>query len=823
MKKIFLIIFSCIFIGITIFSILLVYKPGASIFHFKKNLNADEMIHYAGHAYRFQVNLNSLIFPAENSILYEDGIPQKRTHTRAVVKEGQGQYSIVDKSDGLIYLNFSPSDNSNPLTNGKLYTMYYKAIFFSRGMGASLLVIAFLGLAWFFIFLLKSPNRMQNLRTSPHTFWQAIDEFLFQEITRVMSPVTNRGLLPHSKRRLWVFLLILSSAAAYFYVFMEWLFFVTKPSFMDLMGWYEKLELLLLPGFALAILCLAFVIVIAGIDILSSQLGSTSLLIFVGTLIPSIILSAISVILVDNFTYTIFNFGIVSSDGMSRLIYGICTLILFIYINKSILKVMGLRGESESPIAIPRFTIVLITCLFVISAVITVARYESSVTADSQSFSLAGKNNGLAARPNILLIGSDGLNANNMSVYGYGRDTTPVLRELAKTSLLAENVFTNSSGSTGSITSMLTGKSPAQTRVFNSHNILHGTNAYQHLPGILNKEGYSTVELGVRNYIDAYQVNMLDGFDTVNDRSSKEGDVIRLPQEFGFIENAYFASRLFDRISERILHLSFIRKMENPYTIVTQDVDMMYDQERQDKLLELIRYSELPLFVHVHMMGTHGPHFYPKQQVFSLGMTQDQDDMIDFYDDSILDFDSYVGEVLEELKHNSKLNNTILIIYSDHPMKIHSGRMRIPLLIHFPNDEYAGRIRSNVQNLDISPTILDYVGIEQPEWMAGQSLLNGDPPQDRLIFSSVPANDTEKGRDVIGLDVIPGSYKLSSYNVINCQRWYNLNLIDLTWSFGDIPDHSSPCLEENLLTLEQASDVLAEYLLSNNFDTSPHQ
>jgi arylsulfatase A-like enzyme len=826
MKKFFRIIILCIFIGIAIFSILLVYKPGASIFHFKKMIDTDEVIHHDGHVFRYRINLNTLLFPSEGSILYEDGNPLERTFTHEVVEKGLGHYSIVDKDDGLVHLNFSASDNSNPLTNGKKYTFYYKAIFLSRGMGLNLLSILSLGLAWFLIFVFKSPNLRQAAKTSPLTFWQVVDEFLFQEIARVTTPVTNRELLAHSRRRLWIFLLILSVAAAYLYVFMEWLFFVTKPSFMDLMGWYEKIELFLLPGFALAILSLALVMIIAGLDYLSSRLRLTSLSIFIGTLIPSIILTAISLLLVDNFTYTIFNFGVVTSDGIWRFAYGICTLILFIYINNRILKTMGLRGRSESPFILPRFTFALIASLLLISAVIALARFDLSSSANAQEASLAGENNRFSTRPNILLIGSDGLNASNLSLYGYGRDTTPVLRELAKTSLLAENVFTNSEGSTGSITSMLTGKAPAQTRVFNSYNILHGTDAYQHLPGILNKEGYSTVEFGVRNYIDAYQVNMLDGFDTVNGRSLEEGEMVRFPRELGFTENEYFASRLVERISDRILHLTFIRKMENPFTIVTQHIGMMYDRERQDKLLELIRYSDRPLFVHVHMMGTHGPHFSPEQQIFSSGITQDQDDMIDFYDDSILNFDRYVGEVLDTLEQAGKINNTILIIYSDHPMKKHNGRMRIPLLIHFPNGEFAGRIRSNVQNLDIPPTILDYVGIEHPGWMTGQSLLKGDPPEDRLIFTSGASNGNQIGHNKIEVDtkpVISPSYKLPFYNVINCQKWYKLTLIDLTWSSGDIPGHSSPCLEDNLLTMEQVNDALTEHLLSNGFDTSTLQ
>jgi arylsulfatase A-like enzyme len=822
MKKLFRILVPLIFIGIAIFSILLVIKPGASIFHFKQNVDTDEIIPHDGHAFRYLIHINTLIFPSEGGLLYEDGQPLERTFTPEVVNKGLGNYSLVDKEDGLLYLNFSASDNSNPLTNGKNYTLYYKAIFLSRGMGLSLLGILTLVLAWFLIFALKSPDRRQALTTSPLSIWQVFDDFLFKEFTRVIDPVSNPRALAHSRRTLWIFLLILSVAAAYFYVFMEWLFFVTKPSFMDLMGWFEKIELFLLPSFAFAILSLTLVMIFAGLDFLSSRLRSITLLIFIGTLIPSIYLTAISLLLVDNFTYTIFNFGVVTSDGIWRYAYAVCTLILFIYINNRILKVMGLRGQSESPIKIPRFILPLIAGLLMISAGFALARFGFGSSENAQATSLAGNNNRFAVHPNILLIGSDGLNASNLSLYGYERDTTPVLRELARMSLLAENVFTNSSNTTGSITSMLTGKPPAQTRVLYPHNILQGTDAYQHLPGILRKEGYSTVEIGVRNYVDAYQINLLDGFDTVNERSITEGEVVRVPRELGFGDNVYFGSRLVERISDRIMHISFIKEMENPYTIVTQHVDKMYDRERQYQLLELIRNSDHPLFVHVHMMGTHGARFHPEQQFFSLGMTQEEGWMTDFYDDSILNFDKYIGEVLDTLEQTGKINNTILIIYSDHPMRFNI-RWRVPLLIHFPNGEFAGRIKTNVQNLDILPTILDYLGFEQPEWMAGQSLLKGDPPEKRLIFSTGTSLGTQIGQGNTETDsarVKPPFYQFSFFNVVNCHKWYLLDLINLTWSSGEVPGHSYRCKQDSLLTMDQVKAELTDYLLTNGFDIS---
>ncbi len=821
LKKLAQIIILLILLGVAIFSILLVIKPGASFFHFKQNVNLEEVKSHDGYAYRYPIGLNSLIFPSEGGLLFEESQLLERTYTAKVVEKGMGLYSLVDHDDGSYFLYFSASDNSNPLTNGKVYTLFFKVIFLSRPMGITILGILALGLGWFVTFALKAPNRKIILDNFPLSVWQVLDDFLAQEGARVFPPVKNTGPILNFRRRLWIDLLTFSTGAAYFYVFMEWFFFVTKPSFMDRMGWVDKIEIFFLSSLTLTTLSLAVIIILAGLDFLLSRIRISTLPIFLGTLVPSFILAAISLLLVDNFTYTIFKFGIVSSAGIWRYAYGLGFLILFIYINSRILKALGLRRESKPPLRISRYALIVIAGLLTVSAGFALNRYSISSFENVQAVDLSDGGKHYDNLPNILLIGSDGLNASNLSVYGYERETTPVLNELAKTSLVAENAFTNASHSSGSVTSMLTGKPAAKTRVLYPPNILNGVDAYQHLPGILRNEGYHTVEIGVPHYIDAYNINMLDGFDSVNDRSISESRYINPIHDLGSGMNAYFASGLVDRINDRLLHIFFIRDMENPYTIVTQPVSFQQDQERINRLVDLIKGTERPLFVHVHMMGTHGALFSPEKQKFSIGKTQDEEWMEDFYDDSILTFDQYIGEVLKALEQFNKIDNTILIIYSDHPMR-NDVRLRIPLLIHFPNDEFTGRVKTNVQNLDIAPTVLDYLDINKPMWMAGNSLLKGDPQDNRLVFShgSTFVKISHHKWVIDFSRVKPPFYQFSSFYIINCQRWYRFNAIDMVWNSGTVPDHTNPCSEDDLLPMDQIKDALAEFLSTNGFDIS---
>ncbi|MEA3479139.1 MAG: hypothetical protein U9R60_13215, partial [Bacteroidota bacterium] len=170
------------------------------------------------------------------------------------------------------------------------------------------------------------------------------------------------------------------------------------------------------------------------------------------------------------------------------------------------------------------------------------------------------------------------------------------------------------------------------------------------------------------------------------------------------------------------------------------------------------------------------------------------------------------------------LDATILILYTDHGQK-YAINERVPLIFHFSMGEHQGRIKTNAQNLDISPTILDYLDLPQPEWMSGESLLKGNPDANRLIFSTGTRQAvTELEGGIFILDesrLKPPFYQFSFLNVIDCQKWYQLNLGDnYGFSWGDVEGHTSPCSEDSLLNPDQIKDAMIEHLSSAGFDVS---
>jgi arylsulfatase A-like enzyme len=114
--------------------------------------------------------------------------------------------------------------------------------------------------------------------------------------------------------------------------------------------------------------------------------------------------------------------------------------------------------------------------------------------------------------------------------------------------------------------------------------------------------------------------------------------------------------------------------------------------------------------------------------------------------------DHHVGRLLEELKRRGLYEDALIIITSDHGetfwehgdvwnhgLAVYETTVRVPLIVRFPDATHAGtRIDALVSNVDVVPTILDYLGIEAPAAIDGRSLLPllaGRGLEGRVTFS----------------------------------------------------------------------------------------
>jgi choline-sulfatase len=108
--------------------------------------------------------------------------------------------------------------------------------------------------------------------------------------------------------------------------------------------------------------------------------------------------------------------------------------------------------------------------------------------------------------------------------------------------------------------------------------------------------------------------------------------------------------------------------------------------------------------------------------------------LIGLYDEEIASFDSHFTVLLNELRRSGRLDDTLVVFTSDHGEEflehghikhcriLFDSSIKIPMFLHIPGVE-AKVLKQPVQNLDLVPTILDYLGIDtQGLKLEGESL-----------------------------------------------------------------------------------------------------
>ena len=194
------------------------------------------------------------------------------------------------------------------------------------------------------------------------------------------------------------------------------------------------------------------------------------------------------------------------------------------------------------------------------------------------------------------------------SLYGYERDTTPTLKALAATSLVAENAFPNSSNTMSGLLSIYTSKYPTQTRVLYAPDILKNADAYQHMPGILKSLGYYSAQFTHAYFADAYSMNMLSAFDIANGRTIG-GGIYGLINKIFTSDYAYFIYQVSTRVTDRLGHISFLSQMTSNEALVEGKAQTFPDQQKVDDIVKILAEAKQPVFIDLHWLGTHGPTF----------------------------------------------------------------------------------------------------------------------------------------------------------------------------------------------------------------------
>jgi hypothetical protein len=111
--------------------------------------------------------------------------------------------------------------------------------------------------------------------------------------------------------------------------------------------------------------------------------------------------------------------------------------------------------------------------------------------------------------------------------------------------------------------------------------------------------------------------------------------------------------------------------------------------------------------------------------------------------------DRQLGRIIDRMKEQGTWESALFIATADHGAGFIPGGERrilddansgwllpVPLFVKFPGQEKGSVVNGEVDSLDITPTVLDVLGIEPPEGLPGQSLAEPPPSKFDPVVSS---------------------------------------------------------------------------------------
>lgn len=320
---------------------------------------------------------------------------------------------------------------------------------------------------------------------------------------------------------------------------------------------------------------------------------------------------------------------------------------------------------------------------------------------------------GVCPKCNIVLISVDSLRADHVGALGYTRDTTPNFDKLSKKGFLFENYFTTSFLTPFSEMSVHTGLYQQSHGVTNFNEVL--PTSKQTLAEYLKTKNFSTIALiSSPEFIvnKALHESFSRGFDQYNlvNSSREYPTATRITQELTFLGDKQF----FLWLPVGGVHWPFL-KSKNIFA------DQGYDGYFKNKRLGWEDFENIY-----------------DMKVYPQGTKLDEKDLqfvVDQYDNGVRGFDDFLGQVIVVLEDKKLIDNTIIIIQSEHGESlgergyiahydIHETEIHTPLMILVPSVGRGKRILSFASPVDIVPTVLDLFGFKTSQKIEGKSLVS---------------------------------------------------------------------------------------------------
>ncbi len=375
--------------------------------------------------------------------------------------------------------------------------------------------------------------------------------------------------------------------------------------------------------------------------------------------------------------------------------------------------------------------------------------------------------------PNVLILVWDTVRAQDLSTYGYARNTSPNLTALAKDGICFEHAIAPSPWTLPSHASLFTGRW--------AHELSTNWGApldskFPTLAEVLRAEGYATAAFIANQYVCSRQSGLDRGFLRFEDFSGLGTE---------FVLSCEIGRRL--TTSPRLRHWIGWQDYWGRKSADRVDADFLEWLDGQ---------PHRPFFAVLNYYDAHQPYAAVEPYYRRFGPAKAQEDRpvvaglrhadvvgLDArsasqqmeqqqrYDASIAYLDACLGNLVEALRARGAFENTLVILTSDHGEhfgehglqghgnSLYRSLLHVPLVIRLPGGAQAGlRARQVVSLRDVSATVMDLVGCQHT--LPGHSLAACWKETQRsdsdAVFASVGSVETDGTLDRVDAVIVEG-------------------------------------------------------------------
>lgn len=359
------------------------------------------------------------------------------------------------------------------------------------------------------------------------------------------------------------------------------------------------------------------------------------------------------------------------------------------------------------------------------------------------------------AQPNVLLIVMDTVRADHLSLYGYGQDTTPNLKQLAQDSAVYTEAISASDFTLTSHATLFTGMYGSWHGArCQPPDAIYGRALAPQVPTLaemLSTKGYRTLGVAANLYLRS-DFGLQRGFQD-----------FRIPRPVPVLaaESWYMLRNQMRRILGLFADTSQFDRLYSDGGQINRDFFAVV--KRTD-------LSRVPFFAFLNYMDAHFPYIPPApfdRRFPGKDGRLRQDDLeaiqgqvlgggplpsvysshsISQYDGGIAYIDAQIGELIRWLRDQNLYDNTMIIVTSDHGEAFGEKRLflhanstyqnllHVALLVKYPHSAHRGVVNEPVSLTDVVPTVLETLGYPVLPTAQGRSLLQPAAFEPREIF-----------------------------------------------------------------------------------------